>query len=422
MRLLYVCSDFGIPPAGTKGPSIHLRSITGALCAKGHECVLLSPKDGPGGDHPLTRLLEAGCPPAEREAKGLKRWLRSHGYSEALGRELRPLLYNPWVYKRALEALRAKRVDCIIERLSLFGHSGVDLAEALDLPLVLEVNALLTEESRAFRSLQLGPLAEQMEDRALSRADAVIVVSEPLAERVAQRGVDREKIHVVSNGVNVELFDAAPSRRACRDELGLADQFTVGFVGTLKVWHGVNVLLDAFTRLHKADASTRLLIVGTGPMEEKLRQAARLDGIEDAVTFAGAVEHARVPYYVRAMDVAVAPYLSFDGFYFSPLKLFEYMAANTCLVASRLGQIERIVHDGVDGILCKPDDADDLCSQIRELKQDSDLRDSLAQRARQEVLDHHTWNHAAGKTLRVIDDVLAARAASRPRLEAGATR
>ena len=408
MQLLYVCSDFGIKPDGTKGASVHLRAITRALADLGHEMLLLSPHDGPGQDHPVTRLLPPGCPPAEKTGRMLKRWLAQTGYGDSVAKELRPLLYNAWVRERALDALAAAEPDAIIERLSLFGHVGLDLSGELNVPFVVEVNALLTEEAKRFRSLELQRLAEEMERKVLGGADAILVVSSPLSDRLVEMGINRGKIHVIPNGVQLSAFQGIPSRESCRTELGLNGEFVVGFAGSLKAWHGVDDLLAAFKMLHGHDPKSRLLIVGTGPMESGLKTASAKMGIRDAVIFTGAVAHERVPRMLRAMDVAVAPFKQVDNFYFSPIKLFEYMASGTCVIASPLGQIAEIIEDGANGLLCEPEDAADLYEKLCQARHSVDLRERLASRALRLVCQNYTWKHAAEKTSSVISRLVEA--------------
>jgi len=324
MRLLYVCSDFGIKPDGTKGASIHLRAITRGLAEEGHELSLLSPHAGPDSSHPAVRLLPPGCPPAEKTGRLLKRWMEHNGYDDAVAKELRPLLYNAWVRDRALDAMADGAPDAIIERLSLFGHVGLDLATELNVPFIVEMNALLTEEAKRFRSLQLQALAEEMQHRVLAKADAILVVSSPLGDRLTSMGVAPEKIHVIQNGVDIRQYEALPSHVDCKARLGLNGRFVVGFSGSLKAWHGVDDLLTAFGMLFERAPNARLLIVGTGPMEAALKNAAQSMGLGEAVVFTGAVQHECVPALLRAMDVAVAPFKRVENFYFSPIKLFEY--------------------------------------------------------------------------------------------------
>lgn len=406
MRILYICSDFGIAPSGTKGASIHLRAITRALSDLGHEVQLLSPKKGPGEDHPVRPLLTCECALAEQTRRLLKHWLLDRGFSDSVTRELRPLIYNAWVTGPALEALGDDRPDAILERLSLFGHVGVDLAEALNAPLIVEVNAPLTEEASTFRSLQLTALAGEMERRVLARADAVLVVSTCLADRLAASGVAREKIHVIPNGVDVAKFDEAPPRDVCRAELGFDGEFVVGFAGSLKQWHGVFDLLGAFDELNGPGGSARLLIVGSGPVEACLRDEVSARNLDQAVVFTGAVDHDRVPRLLRAMDVAVAPYVDVGDFYFSPIKVFEYMASRVCVVASRLGQLADVIEDAVSGLLFRAGDVGDLTAKLRLAWSSPELRARCGLVGLETVRRRYTWTHTARSVSEVIENLV----------------
>ncbi|HPF38974.1 MAG TPA: glycosyltransferase family 4 protein [Phycisphaerae bacterium] len=413
MRLLYVCSDFGIRPDGVKGASIHLRAITRGLSDLGHDVRVLSPHAGPGDNHPAGPLLEPDALDAVRHAGIVKRWLRDHAYDDTAGNAVRPLIYNAMAVAPALSALGAWRPDVIIERLSLYGHVGADIAAALQIPHIVEVNAILSEEARAYRSLEFSQLAEAIEQRTLRQADAIIVVSEALAERVALMDVSRNRIHVVPNGYDPQLFEGLPSRSDCAEEFGVDGAFVVGFSGSLKAWHGVDILIDAFARMSSRSPSSRLLIVGTGPTESQLReQASRLPNGE-SVVFTGALSHSEVPRALRAMDVAVAPFRSQERFYFSPIKLFEYMASGACVVASRLGQICDVIEDGGDGLLCEPDSVEALAATLIRLSASAEMRHRLASRAARRVHERFTWGHAARRTEDVIHQAILRRATTR---------
>jgi len=119
-----------------------------------------------------------------------------------------------------------------------------------------------------------------------------------------------------------------------RQRLNLEGRFVIGFVGTFKRRHGVDLLLSAFRELHSADPSTRLLLAGDGPLRSQFELEVQKAGLLQAVTFAGALAHEDVPHYLAAMDIAVTPYPALDDFYFSPLKPFEYMAAGRAVGSS----------------------------------------------------------------------------------------
>lgn len=430
MRLLYACSDFGIRPNGVKGASIHVRSILRALRDLGHETHWLSPYMNVGNGFPAT---PAG--PAEiiqpAGVSALRARLRNHGLDGDVSGEIRSLLFNDRAIETATEAMSRRPPDAVIERLSLFGHAGVDLAEAFDCPLVMEVNAILSREAARFRNLRMAGLAERIERFVLDRADAIVVVSDALRVALVEMGIAGEKVHVVPNGVDLDLFSAertkgkgsksgasasgGATRRGqhpigdLRERLGLSDRVVVLFVGSLKPWHGVDVLLEALALLGDTrDAQGRLahaLIVGVGPEEQNLRKQVAELGIAHRVTFVGGIAHEHVPAHVACSDIAVAPYRCMDGFYFSPVKLFEYMAAGRCVIATGLGQIAEVIADGKNGLLCPGDDADALAKRLGQVIADADLRERLGRAARSDVALKHTWTHTARQVARVVESV-----------------
>ena len=175
----------------------------------------------------------------------------------------------------------------------------------------------------------------------------------------------------------------------------------VGFVGTLKPWHGLPVLADAFIQLHRLNPAARLLIVGDGPEREALSSSLAAHGLTDAVHFTGAVTPEEIPGWLASMHVAVAPYPALDNFYFSPLKLFEYLAAGLPTVASRIGQVMELLREGETGLLVTPGDATSLCSTLARLRADASLRAQLGANGRAYVERHHTWDAAVARLLKL---------------------
>jgi glycosyltransferase involved in cell wall biosynthesis len=195
--------------------------------------------------------------------------------------------------------------------------------------------------------------AEHVAGRVFGAASALIGVSGGVADYLATFSTARGRIHVVPNGVNPHRFPAGlspalPARPGA---------FTVGFAGSLKPWHGLSILAEAFVRLHRWAPESRLLIVGDGPERARVAEYLAAANVLPAVDFTGAVSPEEVPGLLAAMDVATAPYPDQPGFYFSPLKVYEYMAAGRAVAASRIGQIEQVLRHGEDGLLCPPGDA-----------------------------------------------------------------
>jgi glycosyltransferase involved in cell wall biosynthesis len=295
------------------------------------------------------------------------------------------------------ELEKAPGVDFVYERYSLWSYAGMEFARKAGIPGLLEVNAPLIEEQAQYRVLVDRPGAERVAERVFGAATALLAVSSEVADWLERFGVARGKVHVVPNGVRPERFpENLPASRPAPEGV-----FTVGFVGTLKTWHGLTILVDAFSRLHSQQPRTRLLIVGDGPERDRIAADLTVRGLMDAVVFTGAVAPAEVPALLASMDVAVAPYPLLDGFYFSPLKVYEYMAAGLPVVASRIGQLRNLIQTETNGVLVSPGDASALAQALERLSADSALRKRLGGQARRTVLSQYTWDAVIRRIMRL---------------------
>jgi len=264
----------------------------------------------------------------------------------------------------------------------------MDYAQAAGTLGLLEVNAPLIEEQAEHRGLIDRARAECVAEQAFSKAAFLLAVSQEVGAYLERFPAARGKVRVIPNGVNPERFplDLKPTLP------GVAGTCTVGFVGTLKPWHGVEVLLEAFGRLRQHHSNSRLLLVGDGPERERLQAGVSSRDLGEAVHFTGAVAAAEIPGLLASMDIAVAPYPQLSHFYFSPLKVYEYMAAGLPVVASRIGQLEELIQQDLNGLLTAPGDAAELAMALERLRAEPELRARLGNAARTTVWQDHTWD------------------------------
>jgi glycosyltransferase involved in cell wall biosynthesis len=152
------------------------------------------------------------------------------------------------------------------------------------------------------------------------------------------------------------------------------------------------MLVDSFDLASRCVPDVHLLVVGTGPGEPRMIEALRHRGLLRVAHLTGAVSPAEVPALLASMDIAVAPAPAVPGFYCSPLKIFEYMAAGLPVVAVRIGQIADLIEHEVTGLLCEPGDAAGMAAAIVRLCHDGALRARLGAAARARVLESHAWD------------------------------
>lgn len=381
MRVAYVCADPGVPVFGKKGCTGHVQEVVRSLRSAGAEVDLFA-----------TRF--DGDPPPDLRAVSIHH-LPAAPKGDLAVRELGCLAAN----EEVSDLLRRNGpFDLVYERYSLWSYAAMEYARESGTPGVLEVNAPLIEEQAAHRGLIHHDDARRVAERAFSAATLLAAVSSGMSDHLLRNYPSTNgRVYVVPNGVNPRRFtpETVPARPAVR---GI---FTVGFCGNLKPWHGVPVLIKAFAALHRRCPNTRLLVVGEGPERASLEGEILANCLGTAVELTGRVSGDHVPGLLKCMDVATAPYPQMDNFYFSPLKLFEYMASGVPVVASRIGQLDEVIEDGVSGILCSPGDANALADALAQLIDDPPARHRIAAAAREMVLSNYTWDAVIRRVLRL---------------------
>jgi glycosyltransferase involved in cell wall biosynthesis len=224
-------------------------------------------------------------------------------------------------------------------------------------------------------------------------ATRIVCVSEAArAQLVTTWKVHPAKISVVPNGVDSQVFRPGGDGQKVRGELGLDRAPVICFVGGFHAWHGIDHLVKSFARVLTLVPGARLLLVGDGPARPEIERAIALHGVGRSVHLTGVVPQARVPELLAASDVAVLPYPRLPKeLWFSPLKLFEYMAAGKAIVASRAGQVAEVIEDGTSGYLVTPGDEVELAQRLAALLQRPDERERLGRAARKQAIERHSW-------------------------------
>lgn len=379
MRIFY--SAAGTPIPGTHGGSVHALELCRALARRGHEVHLAAlPPAGPGGDaeldgvrlHPLRRVFE--------------------------------LRFLEWAAAGELRTLmRQIRPDVVIERFYTFGGAAVNAAHGLSVPAVLEINSPARDYPGSLRDtldkLTLLRPIDRWRRRMLSRCAALYATSRHLVPPALQ-----ERTTVIVNGVDVERFAPGP-------EISDDEPLHCAYVSSFRSWHGAEDLVDAVARCVAAGVDLRLTLVGEGPRWQRSRDDARRLGIDEQVDFLGRVAHDRIPAILSTAHVGVAPFAPDQfralelGWFWSPIKIFEYLASGLAVVTADIAELRRLLPDDVARFY-PVGDAAVLAAVLEQLASDRAGLRAMRRAARTLAQERYTWDHQAGAVEAVLQGVL----------------
>jgi glycosyltransferase involved in cell wall biosynthesis len=367
VTILYVATDQTVP--GATGGSVHVQAVAEGLGALGHTVHVAAQPGAEGFPSASTVSWHAIGPPM-----GIRqlRWMRA-GRIGALARRLRP------------------HVDVIIERYYNFGGEGMIAARRTGAKAVLEVNAPIVDypgsPKRTLDRLTLVQPMRRWREWQCRVADLIVTPSARIIPASA-----RGRVLEIEWGADTERFrpdvsGPAPFERAPDDVIAV-------FVGAFRRWHGAATLVRAIARLRaRGTPRIKAVLIGDGPELPATRAAAESVG---GITFTGPLPHDRIPAALAAADIGVAPFdasahpsLAID-FYWSPLKIFEYMAAGLPVVAPDLPRLRQIVRHAQEGWLYDAADPDGLTAALAALA-DPSVRARLGASARERVVTHFSW-------------------------------
>ncbi len=365
------------------GQAVHVEELIRALRAAGHEVLVVGPgfyeEAEFGGESKLIAVARKLLPGAL--------W------------ELAELGYAGLAYIKLLRAYRQFRPDFIYERCNLYHLAGSLLARWHGAVMLLEVNSPLAAERQKHGGLKLFRLAQWLEQFTWGSAAMVLPVTAVLGDSVAAAGVARDKIQVVPNGINLASF---PDVRAEKPE---GAPITLGFVGFVRPWHGLDLVIAGMAAEPRA---VELVVVGDGPVRADLQAQAAELGLGDRVRFTGIVPPEQVAEIVAGFDIALQPMATP---YASPLKIFDYMAAGAAIVAPDQPNIREILGHLRNAVLFDPAEPAMMWSAVSWLIEDAALRVKLGAAARADLVAcDYTWDGNAGRVVGAATKVLAARA------------
>lgn len=325
----------------------------------------------------------------------------------------RMLNYSSFCLSAAATGTFLGRPDVVIATSPqlLVGGAGWWVSRIKNVPFVFEVRDLWPEslaavgvgDSRSLLHRGLGWLAGFL----YQACDRLVVVTEAFREHIAREwGVAAEKISVVPNGVETELF--APCEAAGEDvraELGLRGKFVVSYIGTLGMAHDLGTVLEAAAGCAQAWPQVVFLLVGEGADKERIMALARERELGN-VRFLPQQPRERVPALVAASDACLVTLRRSEVFKtVIPTKMLEFMSCGKPVVLAVEGQASELLNAAGGGVCVPPEAAQAIVDAVGRLAQAPDLCRSLGQSGRRYIEQNLSRSQTAEAYLRLLDPI-----------------
>lgn len=235
------------------------------------------------------------------------------------------------------------------------------------------------------------------------RSQHIVVVTPAFKDHLIQHWkVPTQKISVVENGVETDLFCPCPPERAP----GAEGQFVICYIGTMGMAHGLETLIATAEQLQQTLPKAMFLLIGEGAEKERIRQLAATRGLNN-VRFLGQQPRERIPGYIAGADVCLVMLKKTELFKtVIPTKLLEYMACEKPVIVTVDGQARRIVEEAGAGIFTEPEDSDALAAAVRALAADPERSRHMGIRGRKYIVSGLSREQTARSYVTVFENLL----------------
>lgn len=305
---------------------------------------------------------------------------------------------NPYVtyglgaMKSLIKAVGTK-ADVVLADMAEPGLTSYISAKLMDKPFVFDYMDHYSELARYEGGWLRPRYVKRLEELLPRMAFRLIVLSEVFKERCIRQGIPEDRITMIPNGVDTQMFNPSLKGEEVRTSFNIGEDPLIVFVGKMEPYYRLDILIEAASLVLEEEPTSKFLFVGTGRSEPGLRSLAKKLGIADSVTFAGFQPHKSVPNFIGAADVAVFTHP--EG-----IALHEYMACGKPIVKPRLS-----VGDGLEhlnsGYLVDDLDPKEFAEGILTLLFDEALAKRMGSNARA-LAAKYEWESIADTYLMVL--------------------
>ena len=318
-----------------------------------------------------------------------------------------------------LELDEKKKFDCICCLPAIIPKELLAIAEKKNIPVIVilegqellmmlsEIKQTLNHKkgfSKLFRTFLAFVTHYFLWERPVfKKCDLIIAVSDEVAKSTQKwYFVNKDKIHIVYNGIETDIFRPdQEQRKQTRSALNISDEERILlFFSFVTKQKGVDLLIKALSHIININHRAKLMVSGEGEYLSEAKQFVKKSGLEKSVIFTGYIPREEAPDYINASDIFILPTLRQEGM---PFSLLEAMSCQKPVIASNIGGIPSIIDDDINGLLVSPGNIDELVKKILSVLKNKDRAQKLADNAREKAVKEFSVDRMADETIKLFE-------------------
>lgn len=274
-------------------------------------------------------------------------------------------------------------------------------------PFILEIRDLWPAaiiELGVMKEGLLTNILEKMELFFYRKSKRLIMVTSSFKDNVVRRGINADKVYVITNGVNQEMFYPRVKNQSLIQKYGLKNKFIISYMGAHGISQNLGTILKVAKKL-KTDEDIHFLFIGEGAEKDQLKKIAKEENINN-VTFIDSQAKEMMPDFYCISDICLIPLKNIEIFKtFIPSKMFEIMACGIPIVASLEGESADILKESNAALVVEPDDSEAIKKALLELKNNEVLYRQLKENGPKFVEENYSRKKLAEKYLEIISNI-----------------
>lgn len=248
-------------------------------------------------------------------------------------------------------------------------------------------------------------LSTWLEEFCYRKATAVTGQTKGIVDNIVQRGINSNKVHLITNGVDTQFFKLENRDETFRKEIGIENKFSLCYAGIHGIAQGLEVIINTAEILREYE-NIQFVFIGDGPEKQKLINLKENKNLKN-ITFLPVQAKINMPKIIASMDATIIPLKKLDLFKGAlPSKMFEALASELPIILGVEGEAKNLIEEAGAGIVVEPENPEELALAVKTLYNNYQLRKRLGRNGREYVIKNYSRTSIARKLERILYDVI----------------